>query len=89
MSNASLNERVFDALMAAGKRSLADEYAAANGGDDGRPRQRAAVMTEQEALRQITRIALDPTIRPSRALVKIIHMLVEAGYARRTGGSRS
>lgn len=30
----SLNEWVFDALMAAGKRALADEYAAANGGDD-------------------------------------------------------
>ena len=37
--DASLNERVFDALMAAGKRSLADEYAAANGGDVERPRQ--------------------------------------------------
>ena len=37
----SLNERVVDALMAAGKRTLADEYAAAKGGDDdgSRPRQ--------------------------------------------------
>lgn len=29
----TLNERVYDALMAAGKRALADEFAAANGGD--------------------------------------------------------
>lgn len=30
----SLNERVFDALMAAGLRDLADEYAENNGGDE-------------------------------------------------------
>lgn len=34
MTDASLNERVYDQLMSDGRRSLADEFAAANGGDD-------------------------------------------------------
>jgi hypothetical protein len=84
MNDASLNERVFDALMSDGRRTLADEFAAANGGDgDPQP------MTEREALTEITRIVFDPTVRPARALVKIIHVLAAAGHARRKEGALS
>jgi hypothetical protein len=40
-------------------------------------------MTGDEALKRITLIVFDPTLRPARAIVKIIHVLAEAGYARR------
>jgi hypothetical protein len=45
-------------------------------------------MNEKKALAEITRIVFDPTIRPARALVKIIHVLAAAGYAQRKEGLR-
>lgn len=43
-------------------------------------------MTEQEALVEISKIALDKKLGPSAAVLRIIAVLAEVGYIKRKAG---